>query len=179
MQENLKNKITEYILFLISFCLFYFFYSQTLNYGRTFDDDLIIDRFIKSPGDAKLLSSYFYARFHFYPIYFLSHELDNFLTFFLNFFNLNIFNSQIAKFTNIFLHISNSFLIIIFLKKVFDANDNLRSNLIFYFSSLFFLFHPTTSQVVFNITTRNESLALFFGLLTFIYCFKLINERKL
>ena len=178
MQENLKNKITEYILFLISFCLFYFFYSQTLNYGRTFDDDLIIDRFIKSPGDAKLLSSYFYARFHFYPIYFLSHELDNFLTFFLNFFNLNIFNSQIAKFTNIFLHISNSFLIIVFLKKIFDANDNLRSNLIFYFSSLFFLFHPTTSQVVFNITTRNESLALFFGLLTFIYCFKLINERK-
>ena len=36
----------------------------------------------------------------------------------------------------------------------------------FYFSSLFFLFHPTTSQVIFNITTRNESLALFFALLT-------------
>ena len=68
-----------------SYYLYYFYliYSHTLNYGRTFDDDLIIDKYINSPGDAKLLSSYFYARFHFYPIYFLSHELDNFFTFLL------------------------------------------------------------------------------------------------
>ena len=68
--DNQKNKIIEYVLFILSFIVFYFIYSHTLNYGRTFDDDLIIDIYINSPGDAKLLSSYFYARFHFYPIYF-------------------------------------------------------------------------------------------------------------
>ena len=70
MQLDQKNKIIEYVLFILSFIIFYLIYSHTLNYGRTFDDDLIIDKYINSPGDAKLLSSYFYARFHFYPIYF-------------------------------------------------------------------------------------------------------------
>ena len=177
--DNQKNKIIEYVLFILSFIVFYFIYSHTLNYGRTFDDDLIIDKYINSPGDAKLLSSYFYARFHFYPIYFLSHELDNFFTVLLNNIGIQVLNSQVAKFTNIFIHVSNSFLIIILLKNIFDKKNDFKSNLIFYFSSLFFLFHPTTSQVIFNITTRNESLALFFALLAFIYCFNTLDNKKL
>ena len=67
MQENLKIKLQNIYYFnLILFILL--FYSQTLNYGRTFDDDLIIDRFIKSE-----MQNYFrptFIKFHFYPIYF-------------------------------------------------------------------------------------------------------------
>ena len=48
-----------------------------------------------------------------------------------------------------------------------------------YFSSLFFLLHPIGAQTVFNITTRNESLSLFFSLLTFIYSFKYFEKEKI
>ena len=76
-----KLKVYEYTVYTISFILFLAFFGETLNYGRTFDDFAIVDRFTRSPGDAKLISSFLYAKFHFYPIYFLSHELDNFITF--------------------------------------------------------------------------------------------------
>ena len=174
-----KTKLFEYLAYLISFSLFLIFFNETLNYGRTFDDDALVNRVIKSPGDAKLISSFLYAKFHFYPIYFLSHELDNFLTFLFNFYIYEITNAKIAKFTNIFLHVTNSFLVYLIVKKIFKIEDNLKDNIIAYLSSLIFLFHPITSQIIFNITTRNESLALFFGLLTFIYCIGHIKDRKI
>ena len=174
-----KTKLFEYLAYTISFSLFLIFFNETLNYGRTFDDDALVNRVIKSPGDAKLISSFLYAKFHFYPIYFLSHELDNFLTFLFNFYIYEITNAKIAKFTNIFLHVTNSFLVYLIVKKIFKIEDNLKDNIVAYLSSLIFLFHPITSQIIFNITTRNESLALFFGLLTFIYCIGHIKERKI
>ena len=171
-------KIFEYIAYAISFTLFLIFFQKTLGYGRTYDDFALVDRFLKSPGDAKLLASFFYAKFHFYPIYFLSHELDTFITFLLNSNNIPVLNSKVAKFTNIFLHVTNSFLVYLFIKKILKIENNLKDNIIVYLSSLIFLFHPIVSQIIFNITTRNESLALFFGLLTFIYCLNLSQSRK-
>ena len=159
--------------------LFLFFFGHTLNYGRTYDDFALVDHFTKSPGDAKLISSFFYAKFHFYPVYFLTHELDNFFTFLLNFNGIEILNSKIAKFTNIFLHVTNSFLVYLLIKKIFKIEHNLRSNIFIFLSSLIFLFHPITSQIIFNITTRNESLALFFGLLTFIYCISNVYNKRI
>ena len=76
-----KNKIFEYLIYFISFGLFLFFFGESINYGRTYDDFALLERFTKSPGDAKLISSFLYAKFHFYPIYFLTHELDGFITF--------------------------------------------------------------------------------------------------
>lgn len=174
-----QNKIFEYVIYCISFGLFLFFFGHTLDFGRTYDDFALVDRFTKSPGDAKLISSFFYAKFHFYPVYFLTHELDNFFTFLLNFNGIEILNSKIAKFTNIFLHVTNSFLIYLLIKKIFKIEHNLRSNIFIFLSSLIFLFHPITSQIIFNITTRNESLALFFGLLTFIYCISNVQNRRI
>ena len=174
-----QNKIFEYVIYCISFSLFLFFFGHTLNYGRTYDDFALVDHFTKSPGDAKLISSFFYAKFHFYPVYFLTHELDNFFTFLLNFNGIEILNSKIAKFTNIFLHVTNSFLVYLLIKKIFKIEHNLRSNILIFLSSLIFLFHPITSQIIFNITTRNESLALFFGLLTFIYCISNVQNRRI
>ena len=174
-----QNKIFEYVIYCISFSLFLFFFGHTLNYGRTYDDFALVDHFTKSPGDAKLISSFFYAKFHFYPVYFLTHELDNFFTFLLNFNGIEILNSKIAKFTNIFLHVTNSFLVYLLIKKIFKIEHNLRSNILIFLSSLIFLFHPITSQIIFNITTRNESLALFFGLLTFIYCISNVHNKKI
>ena len=171
-------KVFEYIAYIFSFSLFLYFFGKTLDYGRTYDDFALVDRVISSPGDAKLISSYLYAKFHFYPIYFLSHELDNFLTFIFNFNDIEILNSKIAKFTNIFLHITNSFLVYLLLKKIFKIDDNIKENIFAYLSSLIFLFHPITSQIVFNITTRNESLALFFGILTFVYCINHLEKRR-
>ncbi|SMF77378.1 tetratricopeptide repeat protein [Candidatus Pelagibacter sp. HIMB1321] len=175
---DFQNKIFEYVIYCISFSLFLFFFGHTLDYGRTYDDFALVDRFTKSPGDAKLISSFFYAKFHFYPVYFLTHELDNFLTFLLNFNGIEILNSKVAKFTNIFLHVTNSFLVFLLIKKIFKVDLNLKSNVLIFLSSLIFLFHPITSQIIFNITTRNESLALFFGLLTFIYCLKNMYDKK-
>ena len=174
-----KLKVYEYTVYTISFILFLAFFGETLNYGRTFDDFAIVDRFTRSPGDAKLISSFLYAKFHFYPIYFLSHELDNFITFLFLFNGTEILNSQVAKFTNIFLHVTNSFLVYLLIKKIFNIDKNLKDNIFAYAASLSFLFHPITSQIIFNITTRNESLALFFGLLTFIYCINNSYQRKL
>ena len=174
-----QNKIFEYVIYCISFGLFLFFFGHTLDFGRTYDDFALVDRFTKSPGDAKLISSFFYAKFHFYPVYFLTHELDNFFTFLLNVNGIEILNSKIAKFTNIFLHVTNSFLIYLLIKKIFKIEHNLRSNIFIFLSSLIFLFHPITSQIIFNITTRNESLALFFGLLTFIYCISNVQNKRI
>ena len=173
-----KVKIFEYFSYSLSFILFLIFFKETLNYGRTYDDFALVDRFIKSPGDAKLISSFLYAKFHFYPIYFLTHALDNFITFLFVLNGFEILNSQVAKFTNIFLHITNSFLVYLLIKKIFIIK-NLKDNIFAYAASLIFLFHPITSQIIFNITTRNESLALFFGLLTFIYCLNNSFERKI
>ena len=173
-----KIKLTEYLGYIFCFIVFILLFKETLDYGRTFDDDSLVNKVIKAPGDAKLISSLLYAKFHFYPVYFLSHELDNFSTFILNYININVFNSQVAKFTNFFLHITNSFLIYYLLKIIFLTKDDFKKNLIIYISTFIFLFHPITSQTIFNITTRNESLALFFGLLTFIYCIRHFNNKK-
>ena len=176
--EEHQFKIFEYFAYIFSFGLFIFFFGKTLDYGRTFDDFMLVDKFTKSPGDAKLISSFFYAKFHFYPIYFLTHELDNFFTFLFNFNGIEITNTKIAKFTNIFLHVTNSFFVYLLLKKIFKIENDLKFNIFLYIGSLIFLFHPIASQVIFNITTRNESLALFFGLLTFIYSFKYFEIEK-
>ena len=178
MKPDYKEKIFEYCAFFLTITVFFAFFIDTLSYGRTYDDDALLNKFTRAPGDAKLLSSFLYAKFHFYPIYFLTHELDNFITYLLNYFNFNVFNTQIAKFTNSFLHLSNSFLIYYFLKIIFKINFDLKKNILLYFSTLSFLFHPITSQVIFNITTRNESLALFFGLLTFIYSLNHFNHEN-
>ena len=112
-----KNKIFEYFIYFISFGLFLFFFGESINYGRTYDDFALLDRFTKSPGDAKLISSFLYAKFHFYPIYFITHELDGLITFLILYNNIEVLNSQVAKFTNIFLHITNSFFVYLFFKK--------------------------------------------------------------
>ena len=174
-----KNKIFEYFIYFLSFALFLIFLGESINYGRTYDDFALLDRFTKSPGDAKLISSFLYAKFHFYPIYFITHELDGLITFLILYNNIEVLNSQVAKFTNIFLHITNSFFVYLFLKKILNFKNNLSNNIFLYLASLIFLFHPITSQIIFNITTRNESLALFFGLLTFIYCIDNSYHRKM
>ena len=111
--------------------------------------------------------------------YILSHELDFNIVKLLNFLRFEVTDLQVAKFTNIFLHVTNSYLIYVLLKILTDSENNSKNNVIIFLSSLFFLFHPITSQIIFNITTRNESLALFFGLLTFIYSCKFYEQKKL
>ena len=131
-------------------------------------------KFLSSPGDAKLYSTFLYAKFHFYPIYFLTHELDNFLTFIYSILISPITNTIIPKNTNLILHIFNSYLVFVILKIIFSPKE-LNEKILLYFSSLIFLLHPIGAQTVFNITTRNESLSLFFSLLTL---FTLLNILK-
>ena len=174
----IKNflKSNNILFFLFSSLFFYIVFGHALNYGRTYDDIHLVQQFFNSPGDAKLLSSYLYAEFHFYPIYFLSHELDNFLTFLFNYFAGETFNITIAKNTNFLLHIFNSYVLFELLRVIFKPND-LKEKIAIYLSSFIFLVHPIGSQIIFNVTTRNESLALFFSLLSFIYAFKLYEKK--
>ena len=167
----------DIIFFLLNFIFFYFIFWHALSYGRTYDDGALAEQFNNAPGDGKLLATFFYAEFHFYPIYFISHELDNFITFFYNFFLGEIANIKVAKNTNYILHILNAYLIFIILKILFKPK-NILEKTILYFSSVIFLIHPIGSQIVFNVTTRNESLSLFFSLLTFIYSFKLFEKKS-
>ena len=167
----------DIIFFLFNFLFFYFIFWHALSYGRTFDDNALAEQFNNAPGDGKLLATFFYAEFHFYPIYFISHELDNFITFFYNFLLGEIANIQVAKNTNYILHILNAYLIFIILKILFKPK-NILEKTILYFSSVIFLIHPIGSQIIFNVTTRNESLSLFFSLLTFIYSFKLFEKKS-
>ena len=106
-------------------------------------------------------SLFLYAKFHFYPIYFLSHELDNFLTFIYSILISPIPDSFFPKNTNLLLHIFNSYLVFVILKMIFSPKE-LKEKVLLYFSSLIFLLHPIGTQTVFNITTRNESLSFFF-----------------
>ena len=177
MFKRLLNN-TDIIFFISSFILFYYLFGYTLEYGKQFDDFMLDRKFLSSPGDAKLISTFLYAKFHFYPIYFLSHELDNFITFFYSAFLSPISETLVPKNTNIILHIFNSYLIFEILKIVFSPR-NINEKILLYFSSLFFLLHPIGAQTVFNITTRNESLSLFFSLLTFIYSMKYFEKKKL
>ena len=177
MLKKLINN-NDIVYFLSSFILFYYLFGHTLEYGRQFDDFMLESKFLSSPGDAKLYSSFLYAEFHFYPIYFLSHELDNFITFLYSILISPIPDSFIPKNTNLILHIFNSYLVFVILKIIFSPKE-LKEKVLLYFSSLFFLLHPIATQTVFNITTRNESLALFFSLLTFIYSFKYFENKKL
>ena len=165
LKKLLKN--TDFIFFVSSILLFYFLFGHTLDYGRQFDDFMLEKKFLSSPGDAKLYSTFLYAKFHFYPIYFLTHELDNFLTFIYSILISPITNTIIPKNTNLILHIFNSYLVFVILKIIFSPKE-LNEKILLYFSSLIFLLHPIGAQTVFNITTRNESLSLFFSLITLI-----------
>ena len=167
----------DIIFFLLNFLFFYFVFWHALSYGRTFDDAALAEQFNNAPGDGKLLATFFYAEFHFYPIYFISHELDNFFTFLYNFLLGEITNIKIAKNTNYILHILNAYLVFIVLKTLFNPK-NILEKIVLYFSSIIFLIHPIGSQTIFNVTTRNESLSLFFSLLTLIYSFKLFENNK-
>lgn len=175
IKKNFYEK--DIVFFLLNFLFFYFVFSHALDYGRTFDDNALAEQFNDAPSDGKLLATFFYAEFHFYPIYFISHELDNFFTFFYNFFVGDIANIKIAKNTNYILHILNAYLVFIILKILFNPK-NILEKTILYFSSVIFLIHPIGSQIIFNVTTRNESLSLFFSLLTFIYSFQLFKKKS-
>ena len=176
MLKKILNN-TDFVYFLSSISIFYYLFGHTLEYGRQFDDFMLESTFLSSPGDAKLYSSFLYAKFHFYPIYFLSHELDNFLTFIYSILISPIPDSFFPKNTNLLLHIFNSYLVFVILKMIFSPKE-LQEKVLLYFSSLIFLLHPIGTQTVFNITTRNESLALFFSLLTFIYSFKYFKSKR-
>ena len=175
IKKNFYEK--DIVFFLLNFLFFYFVFSHALDYGRTFDDNALAEQFNDAPSDGKLLATFLYAEFHFYPIYFISHELDNFFTFFYNFFVGDIANIKVAKNTNYILHILNAYLVFIILKILFNPK-NILEKTILYFSSVIFLIHPIGSQIIFNVTTRNESLSLFFSLLTFIYSFQLFKKKS-
>ena len=167
----------DIVFFILNFLFFYFIFWGALSYERTYDDSALARQFSNAPGDGKLLATLFYAEFHFYPIYFISHELDNFITYLYNLLIGEIENIQIAKNTNFILHIFNTYLVFIILK-IFFKPKNIFEKIILYFSSVIFLIHPIGSQIIFNVTTRNESLSIFFSLLTFIYSFKLFEKKN-
>ena len=177
MFKNLLLK-SDIPYFLLIFVSFYSIFGYALEYENTYDDFLLLEQFLSSPGDAKLYSTYLYAEFHFYPIYFLSHELDKLIAFLYSTIIERVELVYIQKTTNFILHMSNAFLVFIVLK-IFFSPKNIIEKVLILFSSLIFLFHPISSQVVFNITTRNESLSLFFSLLTLIYSFKFFENKKI
>ena len=122
MKKYLYQDKFYYVLLLAISALICF---KTFNYGFIYDDRLLVSTFLESPMNYKFEAMRKYAKFHFYPIYFLSHTLDQILT--NIFFNLENYLDEkriiIPRITNYVLHLLNSFIIFNLLRKIFKTDD--------------------------------------------------------
>ena len=164
IKNILKNNKSFYIFFFIIFLAFTF---HTFTYGFIYDDRYLISTFLEAPWHLKVKAMIEYANFHFYPVYFISHLIDNFLTLKIFFTDINIYLDErriiIPRITNAALHLINACLLFKLLDRLSDHKEKIITSI----AVLFFLFHPIVSQPLFNVTSRNELLYLLFGLLTF------------
>jgi len=174
MKSFFKN---ESVCYLLLFVVFFLLTYHTIKYGFIYDDRYLIVDFLEIPFHSLRKAMYEYADFHFYPVYFISHLIDNFIT--LQFFELENYLDPkrwvIPRSTNLFLHFISSILLFKLTKKIFNTDNNIIISI----STLFFLIHPMVSQPVFNVTARNELLYLVFGLGAFLYSFKFIENNNL
>jgi len=172
MKKYLYQDKFYYVLLLAISALICF---KTFNYGFIYDDRLLVSTFLESPMNYKFEAMRKYAKFHFYPIYFLSHTLDQILT--SIFFNLENYLDEkriiIPRITNYVLHLLNSFIIFNLLKRIFKTNDYF----ILFIGASLFLLHPAISQPLFNVTARNELLYICFSLLAFFKSFDFIENN--
>lgn len=150
---------------------------KTFHYGFIYDDRLLVTVFLEASLYNKIDAMRQYAKFHFYPVYFLTHTIDQILT--NIFFNLENYLDEkriiIPRITNYIIHLLNSFILLQLLKKIFNS----KKNIVILLGVTLFLIHPAVSQPLFNVTTRNELLYIFFSLLTFSSSFIFFETKNL
>lgn len=172
------RSILNHNYFYYSIILFFLIINMghTIGYGFIYDDRFLFTTFIEAAPGQKVKAMKDYANFHFYPIYFFTHIIDDFLTKFIFKIEtiLDPVRMIIPRISNLIFHFLNTCLIFKILGLVFK---NLDKRLIL-LSIFFFLLHPLASQPVFNITARNELLYLMFASLAFISSFKFIQTEK-
>lgn len=161
------------IIFL--FITFLLLTGHTLGYGYIYDDRYLVVNFLEIPIHLKLKAMYQYADFHFYPVYFLSHIIDHIITTLI--FDYDFFLDParwiFPRITNLLIHFFNGVLLFRIIKKIFNT-----SNIISIAAVLFFLIHPSISQPLLNVTSRNESLYLLFSLSCFLVSFNFIQDNN-
>ncbi len=160
------------LLLVIYICLT----IHTINFGFVYDDRYLISGFLEVPIKFFFKSSYEYAKFHFYPVYFLSHLLDSAISF--KFFHIKDYLDTsrwiIPRISNLIYHFINAILIYKLIPKIFKTNNKI----IITASTFFFLFHPAVSQPLFNVTARNELLYLMFCLAAFHASFEFLKKEN-
>ena len=167
-----NNLFYFFIFFLVLFLTIF----HTFTYGFNYDDRQLVTAFLEVPLILKFQAAREYAKFHFYPIYFLTHMFDDFLTYKLIDISgyLDERRMIISRISNAIFHLINSCILFKILQKIF-YNQN---KYIIFFGVLFFLMHPIISQPLYNVTSRNELLYLLFSFLAFNHSFKFIEKNK-
>lgn len=167
-----KNSFYFFIFFLILFISIF----HTFQYGFILDDRHLVVTFLERPLMFKFQAASEYAKFHFYPVYFLTHMFDDFLT--QSLLDISGYLDEkrmiIPRISNAIFHLVNTFILFKLLQKIF----NNEKKFMIFFGVLFFLMHPIISQPLFNVTSRNELLYLLFSLLAFNHSFKFIEKNN-
>lgn len=137
---------------------------------------MLVTDFLEVPLFQKFDAMRNYAKFHFYPVYFLTHTIDQILT--NTFINLENYLDEkrmiIPRISNFIFHLLNSIILFQLLKKILNTKDNI----LIFISVIFFCIHPIVSQPLFNVTTRNELLYILFSLATFNQAFSFIEKNN-
>lgn len=172
-KKILNNNLFYYFVF---FLILFISIFHTFKYGFTYDDRHLVTTFLDIPLLFKFQAAREYAEFHFYPIYFITHMFDNFLTY--KFIDIQGYLDErriiIPRISNAIFHLMNSLILFKMLQKIF-INEK---KIIIFFAVLFFLMHPIVSQPLYNVTSRNELLYLLFSLLAFNHSFKFVEKNN-
>ncbi len=164
--ERIPAQVHRTYLVILSLAAFIFLiYFPTLHFGFVSYDDpeiLLNNNFVQNFQIKTLLTSVV-AR-DYIPVTLLSFSLENF------FFGLSPF---VFHLNNVILHILNSFLVYILLRKLFDLEKNW---LIAFLMSAVFAAHPLRVESVAWVTERKDVLFTFFYLLAIIFYLK--SETK-
>jgi len=166
----------HYFFYFLFFLILFLTSSHTFTYAFIYDDRLLVTDFLEVPLFQKFDAMKNYAKFHFYPVYFLTHTIDQILT--NTFINLENYLDEkrmiIPRISNFIFHLLNSIILFQLLKKILNTKDNI----LIFISVIFFFFYPIVSQPLFNVMTRNELLYILFSLATFNQAFSFIEKNN-
>lgn len=158
---------------LIIFFSAFILYVNTFSHEYAWDDKIVVEKNqrvqkgISGIPDlfVKYNSQYQYDKYGYRPITLVSLAIE---------YQIAPGNAHFSHFMNVFYFSILCVLIFIFLIKLFSNYNWLFSFLI----TLLFVTHPLHVEVVANIKSRDEILALLFAMLAFIFFIRYMNDKK-
>jgi cytochrome c-type biogenesis protein CcmH/NrfG len=174
-KEVSRNTIPVFILNGIIALVAFAIYANTLNHGFVLDDLAVIENntLVKQgiEGISELFTTFYWKGFWdsnsglYRPVSLIMFAIE---------YNLSPENPIIHHFMNVLFYAISSCMLFNVLRRCFN-NIN---PLFFLFSTLIFVAHPINTEVVANIKSRDEIMALLFSLLCLHYLLKETTKNK-